>query len=57
MKKKKCVQTIPRKNLLKLRRMMKLTLVCLLLGTKLLWAGLTKSQVDGNYLHLTYVAL
>jgi TonB-linked SusC/RagA family outer membrane protein len=57
MKKQKCVQTIPRKNQLKLLRIMKLTLVCLLLGTNMIWAGVTYSQVANINLNLDNVAL
>lgn len=57
MKKKKPKQEIPFRDFRKLLRMMKLVFVCLLLGTNMMWAGLTYSQATSLNLNLNNVEL
>lgn len=57
MKKKKPRQVILLKNCKKLMRIMKITLVCLLLGTNMAWAGLSYAQVTSISLDLKNVKL
>lgn len=57
MKKKKPKQVIPDRNYTKLVRIMKLTFVSLLLGTNMIWAGLTYAQRTSLDLNLNNVEL
>lgn len=57
MKKSKPKQAIPLPDCRKLLRIMKLALVCLLLGTNLMWAGLTYAQRTSLELNLNNVEL
>ncbi|MDD4532183.1 MAG: TonB-dependent receptor [Bacilli bacterium] len=57
MKKKKPKQEIPFWNFRKFLRMIKLVFVCLLLGTNMMWAGLTYSQATTLNLNLNNVEL